>query len=290
MRPGVVGEEATDRLLSLTRDNPHGSEWEETTMGRMMMARPPQQGERELRPSTAGRFPSRQMVATPAMKRSRLRPVKTSLHPSVRAIRSAAEVPARAVAVATASVSKRVDFARWAMPHMDQVYTASLHLTRNREEAEDLLQDTYLRAYRFWHQFTLGTNCKAWLLTILHNSFKNRYHVRYRERQAVEFDEELYGGSAAADTPPKDPETLVLSHMLDDEVEGALKALPPEFLEVIVLVDIQELSYQEAAASFGCPIGTIRSRLARGRRLLQATLQEYATQRGYGRRSACALH
>lgn len=259
-------------------------------MGRMMMARPPQQGERELLPSTAGRFQSRQMVATPAMKRSRLRPVKTSLHPSVRAIRSAGEVPARAVAVATASVSKRGDFARWAMPHMDQVYTASLHLTRNREEAEDLLQDTYLRAYRFWHQFTLGTNCKAWLLTILHNSFKNRYHVRYRERQAVEFDEELYGGSAAADTPPKDPETLVLSHMLDDEVEGALKALPPEFLEVIVLVDIQELSYQEAAASFGCPIGTIRSRLARGRRLLQATLQEYATQRGYGRRSACALH
>ena len=201
---------------------------------------------------------------------------------------SVGEARAQDAAVATADLTKREAFARWALPHMDQVYTTSLYLTRNREEAEDLLQDTYLRAYRFWHQFTPGTNCRAWLMTILHNSFKNRYHIRYRDQQAVEFNEELCASGAAADTPPSDPETLVLSHMLDEQVEAALQALPLEFLEVIVLVDIQELSYQEAATAIGCPIGTIRSRLARGRRLLQVALQEYATERGYGRRSACA--
>jgi RNA polymerase sigma-70 factor (ECF subfamily) len=212
--------------------------------------------------------------------------VSTAPAPS---IRSAGKVRAQGAAVVTADRAKREAFARWALPHMDQVYTTSLYLTRNREEAEDLVQDTYLRAYRFWHQFTPGTNCKAWLMTILHNSFKNRHHARYRDQQAVEFDEELYARSAAADTPPSDPETLVLSQILDEQVESALKALPLEFLEVIVLVDIQELSYEEAAAAFGCPIGTIRSRLSRGRRLLQAALQEYATEHGYTRRSACAL-
>lgn len=191
--------------------------------------------------------------------------------------------------MATPELRKREDFAQWALPHMDQVYTASLYLTRNREEAEDLLQETYLRAYRFWHQFTPGTNCKAWLMTILHNSFKNRHRDRYRDRQTVEFNEDAYDDNPAAEVAPSDPETLVLSHMLDEEVERALKALPIEFLEVIVLVDIQELSYEEAAAAIGCPIGTIRSRLSRGRRLLQAALQEYAKERGYGRRGTYAL-
>ena len=171
---------------------------------------------------------------------------------------------------------------------MDQVYTASLYLTRNREAAEDLLQETYLRAYRFWHQFTPGTNCKAWLMTILHNNFKDRCRDRSRDQHAVQFDDELYA-SPTADAAPSDPETLVLSHLLDDEVESALKTLPLEFLEAIVLVDIQELSYAEAAAALGCPIGTIRSRLSRGRRLLQAALHVYASEHGYGRRGDAAL-
>ena len=191
--------------------------------------------------------------------------------------------------MATPDLRKREEFTRWALPHMDHVYSVAFYLTRNREEAEDLLQETYLRAYRFWHQFTPGTNCKAWLMTILHNTFKNRYRDRYRDQQAVEFDEALYDGSAAAGAAPSDPETLVLSQMLDGEVEQALKTLPLEFLEVVVLVDIQELSYEEAAAAFGCPIGTIRSRLSRGRRMLQAALQAYAKERGYGRRGGYAL-
>jgi len=184
---------------------------------------------------------------------------------------------------------KREEFTRWALPHTDHVYTASLYLTRNREEAEDLFQETYLRAYRFWHQFRPGTNCKAWLMTILHNAFKNRFRNRSREDHTIEFDEELYDGTPAVAAAPLDPETLVLSQVLADEVESALKSLPLEFLEVIVLVDIQELSYEEAAAAFGCPIGTIRSRLSRGRRLLHGALRSYAKEHGYARRGTYAL-
>jgi RNA polymerase sigma-70 factor, ECF subfamily len=186
---------------------------------------------------------------------------------------------------------KREEFARCALPHMDQVYTAGRYLTRNKEEAEDLLQETFLRAYRFWHQFTPGTNCKAWLITILHNNFKNRYRDRYREQQTVEFDEAVYGpeSAATADLSRTNPEELVFSQLLDDEMERALQSLPVEFLETVVLVDIQELTYEEAASVLGCPIGTIRSRLSRGRQLLHAALRQYARERGYGRRGTYAL-
>ena len=186
---------------------------------------------------------------------------------------------------------KRDEFAREALPHMDQVYTAGLYLTRNQDEAQELLQETFLRAYRFWHQFTSGTNCRAWLMTILHNTFRNRHRERYREQQTVEFDDTINetDSSVNAEAPPTNPEDIVLAQFLDTEVEEALKSLPVEFLEVIVLVDIQELTYEEAAAAIACPVGTIRSRLSRGRRLLQAALRQYAKERGYGRRGTYAL-
>ena len=174
-----------------------------------------------------------------------------------------------------------------ALPHLDQVYTSGLYLTRNRDDAEELLQETYLRAYRFWHQFTPGTNCKAWLMTILHNTLRSRCRQRQRDQQVVEFNEEAHFNDASAAPAPSDPEALLLWDLFDDEVESALTTLPREFLEVIVLVDIQELSYEEAAAALGCPIGTVRSRLSRARRVLQARLQAYAVDRGYaGRRCA----
>ena len=186
---------------------------------------------------------------------------------------------------------KRDAFAREALPHMDHVYTAGLYLTRNQDEAQELLQETFLRAYRFWHQFSSGTNCRAWLMTILHNTFKNRYRERYREQQRVDFDETIGEANRTVnpDARPANPEDVVLAQFLDSEVEEALKSLPVEFLEVIVLVDIQELTYEEAAATIGCPIGTIRSRLSRGRRLLQAALWHYAKDHGYGRRGSYAL-
>jgi RNA polymerase sigma-70 factor (ECF subfamily) len=180
------------------------------------------------------------------------------------------------------NLRKGEEFTKWAVPHMDHIYTASLYLTRNDQEAADLLQETFLRAFRFWHQFTPGTNCRAWLLKILHNSFNNRYRERLREQQHVEFDESTYDpeGNGAADNGP---ETLVLSHLLDGEVQRALAELPLEFREACMLVDVHELTYAEAAAACGCPVGTIRSRLSRARRQLQESLRYYARERGYGR-------
>lgn len=179
---------------------------------------------------------------------------------------------------------KREEFTAIALPYMDTVYSAGLYLSRNPDEAADLLQETFLRAYRSWHQFNPGTNCKAWLLTILYNAFRNRYRSRTREPQTVEFDEAIYSGERAGlPALAEDPQEIVAAQVLDGEVEAALRQLPQEFLEAVVLVDLQELTYEEAAAASGCPVGTIRSRLSRGRRLLHQALEHYARERGLTR-------
>ena len=117
-------------------------------------------------------------------------------------------------------------FDETAVALMDQVYSTALYLARNREEAEDLVQETYLRAYRFWDSFTLGTNCKAWLLTILHNVFRNRYRDRQREQRTIEYDDNLIDDRHAdesGESPSDNPEELVLSRLLDREIEEALE-------------------------------------------------------------------
>ena len=181
--------------------------------------------------------------------------------------------------------TRRGQFDETAVALMDQVYSTALYLARNREEAEDLVQETYLRAYRLlWDSFTLGTNCKAWLMTILHNVFRNRYRDRQREQRTIEYDDNLIDDRHAdesGESPSDNPEELVLSRLLDSEIEEALKDLPSEFLAAIVLVDLQELSYEEAADALDCPIGTVRSRLSRGRRLLSESLRGYARERGF---------
>ena len=173
---------------------------------------------------------------------------------------------------------RREQFAEIALPFMDTVYSAALYLSRDPDDAAELLQDTFLRAYRSWHQFTVGTNCKAWLLTILHNTFRNRYRAHSRAPATVEFDEELYRDLDA--TSDNQPDDLVSAQVLDGEVEAALRQLPPEFLEAVLLVDLQDLTYEEAATVAACPVGTIRSRLSRGRHLLQRALRQYAKDRG----------
>lgn len=180
---------------------------------------------------------------------------------------------------------KQALFSQWALPHKDYLYTACLSLVRQRDEAEDLLQETYLRAFRFFHQFTPGTNCRAWLLTIMHNVFKNRYPHYQRANQTLEFElaareyekKRLSDGEAGRD----DPADLLLSQLLDSEIIAALQTLPEEYRSTIVLVDMEELTYEEAATVLGCPLGTVRSRLSRARRLLRAALTAYARDRGY---------
>jgi RNA polymerase sigma-70 factor (ECF subfamily) len=188
-------------------------------------------------------------------------------------------------AAKTKEDDKQALFARWALPHKDYMYTACLYLTRHKEEAEDLFQETYLRAFRFFHQFTPGTNCRAWLLTIMHNAFKNRYPQRLRESRTLEFDNAareyekrlLANGEAGRD----DPAEVLLSRLVDSEITDALRALPEEYRSTLLLVDIEELTYEEAAVVLACPLGTVRSRLSRARRLLRQALATYARKRGY---------
>jgi RNA polymerase sigma-70 factor (ECF subfamily) len=180
---------------------------------------------------------------------------------------------------------KHALFEQWALPHKDYLYTACLYLTRQRDEAEDVFQETYLRAFRFFHQFTPGTNCRAWLLTIMHNVFRNRYAQRQRDARTMEFDEAAweYEKKLMVDGEAKqnDPATLLFSKLVDREISDALLSLSEEYRTTLLLVDIEELSYEEAAEVLGRPIGTVRSRLSRARRLLQTALTAYARERGY---------
>ena len=180
---------------------------------------------------------------------------------------------------------KHALFEQWALPHKDHVYTACLYLTRHKEEAEDLFQETYLRAFRFFHQFTPGTNCRAWLLTIMHNAFKNRAPQQRRAARTVEFDGAVYEYErklvADGESGKDDPAALYQAKLVDREIIDALKALPEEYRSTLLLVDIEDLTYEDAARVLGCPIGTIRSRLSRARRLLNTALKDYARERGY---------
>jgi RNA polymerase sigma-70 factor (ECF subfamily) len=178
--------------------------------------------------------------------------------------------------------ARRADFKATALPHMDALYSTALYLSRNPEDAADLVQDTFLRAYRSWDQFQPGTNCKAWLMTILYNAFRNRYRAQRSAPVTVDLDDTpaLLQRDPSIEQPSEDPADLIASQVLDGEVEEALEKLPPVFRDVVVLVDIQELSYEEAASVIGCPVGTVRSRLSRGRQFLYEALKEYAKQRG----------
>jgi RNA polymerase sigma-70 factor (ECF subfamily) len=172
----------------------------------------------------------------------------------------------------------REQFTAVALPYMDKMYNAALYLCRDPDDAEELVQETFLRAYRAWEQFTPGTNCKAWLLTILHNTFRNLYRSQKRRPQLVEFDEALHNPDEPS-AGSADPAELIGARVLDGEIQQALEQLPEEYLQAIVLVDIEELTYEEAAAVIGRPMGTVRSRLSRGRRLLQRALEEFARRR-----------
>lgn len=178
----------------------------------------------------------------------------------------------------------KAEFERVALPHLSELYRAAFYLTRYAPEAGDLVQETYLRAFRFFDQFEPGTNCRAWLLTILRNLFVNRYRQKAREPEVLDCEEieRSYGASIerAEEHCRSDPESLVFSRIVVDKIETALKKLPEEFRTAIILVDIEELTYEQAGKVMGCPIGTVRSRVSRGRRILQVALRDYAVQSG----------
>jgi RNA polymerase sigma-70 factor, ECF subfamily len=178
---------------------------------------------------------------------------------------------------------RRKRFEDEALPHLDALYTMAIRLARNPDDANDLLQETVLRAYRFFHQFETGTNCRAWMLTILFNNFRNGYRKYSREQPASsseEFERKVEGESLRVDPAGSNPEALLSGHGMEGEVEIALGGLPAEFREAILLVDVEELSYQEVSGVLNIPIGTVKSRVSRGRAILRDALAGFAKERG----------
>ncbi|MDP9001011.1 MAG: sigma-70 family RNA polymerase sigma factor [Myxococcota bacterium] len=171
-----------------------------------------------------------------------------------------------------------------AMTHLDALYGVACKLTRNPTEAEDLVQDALVKAMRGRQQFQAGTNLKAWLFRILTNTFINKYRRGGLERAILEGPDAdpLADGWVSASTMRqlRDPETFALMPMVEGEIRQALDALPPEFRLAVVLCDVEEFSYEEIAGIMGCPIGTVMSRLHRGRKLLQRTLYNHALALG----------
>jgi len=181
------------------------------------------------------------------------------------------------------SADRRKRFEDEALPHLDSLYTMAIRLARNPDDANDLLQETVLRAYRFFHQFESGTNCRAWMLTILFNNFRNGYRRSSREQPAAsaeEFERKLEGESLRVDAGGSNPETILSGQGMEGEVETALAGLPAEFREALLLVDVEELSYLEVSGVLNVPIGTVKSRVSRGRAMLRDVLTSFAKERG----------
>jgi RNA polymerase sigma-70 factor (ECF subfamily) len=175
------------------------------------------------------------------------------------------------------------DFSSGQLPFRDQLFKTALRLTRSVEESEDLLQETYLKAYRHYHQFTEGTNLKAWLFRILKNSFINGYRKRKNRPQMLDFDELRDSNDGFEEAAPvsRDPEMDYLGQELDHDIREALMALPHHYRMAVLMVDLQGLSYQEVADALAVPIGTVMSRLYRGRKKIERSLLDYGHRTNY---------
>ncbi len=173
-------------------------------------------------------------------------------------------------------------FEKEALPHMDALYNFALRMTGNRDDASDLLQETYLRAFRFYDKFETGTNCKAWLFRIMRNTFINIYRKKSKEPRKSDIDEiEKFYDKVKSSTDSSQFEKEIFDNLLDDELSAALSSLPEDFRTVIVLCDIENFSYEEIADFVDCPIGTVKSRLFRARKILFTKLYQYANKHGY---------
>lgn len=181
--------------------------------------------------------------------------------------------------------SRRLQFEETALPLLRRVYNVALRLCQQPEDAGDLTQETYLRAYRTFDNFRTGTDCKAWLLTILYSVFINRYwkHKRQGETVSVGVLDGGYERLLPADSRDVEGDFLRAANLEgpSPEVDDALRELPESFRAAVLLVDVEDMSYEEAAAALQCPVGTLRSRLFRARKLLFTALRGYARLAGY---------
>ncbi len=175
------------------------------------------------------------------------------------------------------------EFEQQTLPHMEVLYNYALRMTGGKEDAADLLQETILKAYRFWDKFEQGTNLRAWLFRIMKNTYINLYRKEVKEPEKVDYDEieGYYNLIRDQNSDDNDLQEKMFGQLLDDDVSKALESLPEEFRTVVILCDIEGLAYEEIAEFLQIPVGTVRSRLHRGRKLLYAALYDYAKQRGF---------
>ena len=188
---------------------------------------------------------------------------------------------------------RRKEFEDIAMEHLDSLFSMAIRLVFNKEAAEDLVQETYLKAYRFFDTFQKGTNIKAWLFKILRNTFINKYRktvnlpseIFYEDVESVNSNLSYKQESDSAElTDTLETKYNDLGNLMEDDVKHAIDSLPIEYKEAILLSDVEELSYNDIAEITNVPIGTVKSRLNRGRKLLQKSLWEYAKDRGFIKR------
>jgi RNA polymerase sigma-70 factor, ECF subfamily len=187
-----------------------------------------------------------------------------------------------APAVSKALLKRQKEFKTEAYPHKDILFNFALRTTGDKDDAHDLLQETFMKAFRFWDKYEKGTNIRAWLFRIMKNSYINRYRKETREPGMVDYDdvENFYDLIRDDSTDSNDLQKRMYSNMLSDEVTEALQSLPEDFRTVVILCDIEGLMYDEISEFLNCPIGTVRSRLHRGRKMLEEKLYDYAKERG----------
>jgi RNA polymerase sigma-70 factor (ECF subfamily) len=175
-------------------------------------------------------------------------------------------------------------FEEIAFEHMNSLYSTALRLTQSQQDSEDLVQDTYLKAFQFFHRFEPGTNFKAWIFKILMNTFINKYHKKMRTPQSVQFEKVEY--SIETDSKPEQIQSLLenkdrFRNSFADEVIVAIEQMPENYRVAVLLCDIESFSYKEIGRMLDIPIGTVMSRISRGRKFLQKALLEYAKSEGY---------